>query len=161
MFYIYHALFTQFVYIIISPTEVWLLEGRFYAFSWADLAWFEGNQRIWANVLNCIELNWHVLDRGGGCCSGTQVCPTLCKPLDCSKPGFPVLHYLPDFAQSHTHRVDDAIQPSHPLSLPSPPAFSLSQHQGLFQRVSFSHQVAKGLELQHQSFQWIFRADFL
>ena len=75
--------------------------------------------------------------------------------MDYSTPGFPVLLGLPQFAQTHVHRVDDAIQSSHPLLSPSPPAFNLSQHQGLFQRVSPSHQVAKVLELQlpHQSFQ--------
>ena len=80
-----------------------------------------------------------------------------------STPGFPVLHYLPDFAQIHVLWVSDAIQPSHPLSSPSPPAFNLSQHQGHFKWVSSSHQVAKVLEfqLQHQSFQWIFRTDSL
>ena len=74
----------------------------------------------------------------------------------CSTPGFPVLHYVPEFAQTHVQWVSDAIQPSQPLSSLSPPAFSLSQHQGLFQWVSSSHQVAKALEfqLQHQSFQW-------
>ena len=60
-------------------------------------------------------------------------CPTLCDSMDCSTPGFPVLHYLPELTQTHVHRVGDAIQPSHPLSSPSPPASSLSQHQGLFQ----------------------------
>ena len=84
-------------------------------------------------------------------------------PTDYSMPGFPVHHQLPEFTQTHVHRVGDAIQPSHPLSSSSPPAFNLSQHQGLFQWVSSSHQVAKVLEfrLQHQSFQWIFRTDFL
>ena len=74
----------------------------------------------------------------------------LC-PMDCSIPGFPILHYLLEFAQIHVHWVDDAIQPSHPLLSPSPPAFNLSQHQGLFQSVRSLHQVAKVLELQHQS----------
>ena len=89
--------------------------------------------------------------------------PTLCNPMDCSTPGFPVLHQLPELAQRHVHPAGDAIQPSHPLLSPSPPAFSLSQHQGFFQSVSSSHQVAKVLELrlQHQSFQCIFRVDFL
>ena len=87
---------------------------------------------------------------------------TLCNPMDCSSPGRPVYHQLPEFTQTHVHWVGDAIQPSHPLSSPSPPAFNLSQHQDLFQWVSSSHQVAKVLEfqLQHQSFQWIFRTDF-
>ena len=68
----------------------------------------------------------------------------------CSTAGFPVRQQLPELAQTHVHRVDDAIQPSHPLSSPSPPAFNLSQHQGLFQGVSSSHQVAKVLEFQLQ-----------
>ena len=70
-------------------------------------------------------------------------------------PGSPVLHHLLELAETHVHQVGDAIQPSRPLSFPSPPAFSLSQHQGLFQGVNSSHQVAKVLEiqLQHQSFQ--------
>ena len=95
------------------------------------------------------------------CCSVTQLCMTLCDPMDCSMPGFPVLHYLLEFTQTHVHWVGDAIQPSHPLSSPSSPTFNLSQHQGLFQWVSSLHQVAKVLELQHQSFQWVFRVYFL
>ena len=81
--------------------------------------------------------------------------------MDCSLPGFPVLHYLSEFYQTHVHWVSDAIQPSHPLSSPSPPASNLFQHQ-VFQWIGLSHQVAKVLELhfQHQSFQWIFRVDF-
>ena len=95
--------------------------------------------------------------------SVTQSSLTLCDPMDCSTSGFPVHHQLPGFTQTHVHRVSDAIQPSHPLSSPSPPALNLSQHQGLFQWVSSSYQVAKVLEfqLQHQSFKWIFRTDFL
>ena len=85
----------------------------------------------------------------------------LCDPMDCGTPGFLVHHQLPELAQTHVHRVGDAIQPPHPLSSPSPPAFNLSQHQGLFQWVSSSHQVGKVLEFQlhHQFFQWIFRTD--
>ena len=63
--------------------------------------------------------------------SVTQSCPTLCGPMDCSTPGLPVHHQLPELTRSHVHQVGDAIQPSHPLSSPSPPAFNLSQHQGL------------------------------
>ena len=86
-----------------------------------------------------------------------------CDPMDYSAPGFPVHHQLLELTQTHVHQVGDAIRPSHPLSFPSPPTFSLSQHQILFQWVSSSHQVAKVLEfeLNHQSFQWIFRTDFL
>ena len=95
--------------------------------------------------------------------SSAQQCPTLCDPMDCSTPSLPVHHQLPEFTVIHVHWVSDAIQPSYILSSPSPPAFNLSQHQGLFQWISSSHQVAKVLafQLQHQSFQWIFRADFL
>ena len=94
--------------------------------------------------------------------SVAQLCLTLCDPMDCCTPGLPVHHQLPEPTQTHVHWVGDAIQPSYPLSSPSPPAFSLSQHQGLFQWVSFSHQVAKVLEfqLQCQSFQWMFRTIF-
>ena len=76
--------------------------------------------------------------------SVTQSCPqTLCNLMDCSTPGFPVHHQLPELVQTHVHQVSDALQPSHPLLTPSPPAFNLSQHQSLFQGVSSSHQVAK------------------
>ena len=86
----------------------------------------------------------------------------VCDPMDCSMPGFPVLHQLWELAQTHVQWVSDAIQPPHPLLSPSLPAINLSQDQGLFKWVSSSHQVAKVLELQlqHQSFQWIFRTDF-
>ena len=95
------------------------------------------------------------------CYSFIQCGPTFYNSMDCSTPGFPVLHHLPEFAQTHVHWVHVAIQPSHPLLFPSPPALNLFQHQDLFQWVGSSHQVAKILELQHQSFQWIFRVDFL
>ena len=86
-------------------------------------------------------------------CSVAQLCPTLCDPMDCSLPGFPVLHYLLEFAQVHVHWVSDAIQPSHPL-LPPSFAFHFPQHHSLFQWFISSHQVAKVLELQlqHQFF---------
>ena len=77
--------------------------------------------------------------------SFAQWCPTLCDPMDCSTPCFPVHHQLPESAQTHVHWVSDAIQPSHPLSSPSPSAFNLSPHQGLFQGVSSSHQVGQSI----------------
>ena len=80
--------------------------------------------------------------------SVAQLCPTLCDPMNCSTPGLPVHHQLPESTQIHVHWVGDAIQPSHPLSSPSPPALNLSQHQDLFKWVSSSHHVAKVLELQ-------------
>ena len=83
---------------------------------------------------------------GEDCCSGSKLCLTFCDPMDCSMPGFPVLHYLLEFAQIHVHWVNDAIQSSHPLS-PTSPAINLSQHQGLSQWVSSSHQVAQVLAL--------------
>ena len=91
----------------------------------------------------------------------TQLCLICNDPMDCSTPGLPVHYQLPEFTQTHGHWVSDAIQPSHPLSSPSPPALNLSQHQGLFQWVSPSHQLAKVLEfqLQHQSFQWTPRTE--
>ena len=93
-----------------------------------------------------------------GISSVAQSCPALCNPMDCSTASFPVHHQLLELAQTHVHWVCDAIQPSCPLLSPYPPAFNLSQHQGLFQGVSSLHKVANVLkfELQDQSFQWIF-----
>ena len=95
--------------------------------------------------------------------SVAQSCLTLCDPVNCSLPSLPVHHQLLEPIQTHIHWVGDAIRPSHPLSSPSSPTLNLSHHQGLFQWVSSSHQVAKVLEfqLQHQSFQWTFRTYFL
>ena len=92
-----------------------------------------------------------------------SVCPTLCNPMNHSTPGLPVHHQLPEFTQTHIHWVGDDIQPSHPLSSPSPSAPNPSQHQGLFQWVNSSHEVAKVLEFQlwHHSFQRNPRADVL
>ena len=104
------------------------------------------------NTLNMLKIFWAF------CFSVSQACPTLCDPMGCSTPGFPVFHHLPELAQTHVHWVSDTIQPSCPLSPPSP-AFNLSQHQDLFQWVSSSHQVARVLELQlqHSSFPWLLR----
>ena len=95
--------------------------------------------------------------------SMAQLCPTLCDPMNCSRPGLPVCHQLPEFTYTHVHRVGDAVQPSHPLSSPSPPAPNPFQRQDLFKWVNTSHEVAKVLEfqLQHQSFQWTPRTDLL
>ena len=98
------------------------------------------NQSVWASYTS-VHFN-----------SVTQLCQTLWDPMNCSTTGFPVPHQLLEFTQTHVHWVGDAIQPSHPLSSPSPPTFNLSQYQGLFQLISL-HKVAKVLEflLQHQS----------
>ena len=95
--------------------------------------------------------------------SVTQSCPTLCDSMNRSTPGLPVHHQYPEPTQTHVHWVSDAIQPSNPLLFPSPPALNLSQHQGLFQWVSSSHQVAKVLEfqLQHQFLQWTPKTNLL
>ena len=95
--------------------------------------------------------------------SAVQSCLTLCKPMNCSTSGLPVHHQLPEFTQTNVHRVGDAIQPSHPLLSPSPPAPNPSQHQSLFQWVNSSHEVARALEfqLQHHSLQRNPRADLL
>ena len=87
--------------------------------------------------------------------SVAQSCLTLCDPMDYCAPGFPIHHQLPELTQVHAHQVGDAIQPSCPLLFPSPPTLNISQHQGLFQGVSSSHQVGEVLEfqLQHLSFQ--------
>ena len=116
----------------------------------------------WAHTRICLyayDLAW----KHAQFSSVAQSCPTLCDPMDRSKPGLPVHHQLLEFTQTHVHWVSDAIQPSHPLSSTSPPAFNLSQYQGLFKWVSSSHQMAKVLEfqLQHQSFQWTLRTDIL
>ena len=122
----------------------------------SELSNIQSYWRLWQGCGNRERNQW-----SSGCCcccSVAQSCLTLC-----STPGLPVQHQLPDLTQTHAHWVGDAIQPSHPLSSPSPPAFNLSRNQGLFKWVSSSHQVAKQLEiqLQHQSFQWIFRVDFI
>ena len=100
------------------------------------------------------------------CCMAQFSCSVMSDslwPQGLQHARLPFHHRAPELAQTHIHQVSDAIQPSQHLSTPSPPAFNLSQHQGLFKWVSFLHQVAKVLEcqLQHQSFQWIFRTDFL
>ena len=104
-----------------------------------------------------------ILNKGIQFSSVAQSCLTLCDPMNCSTPGLPVHHQLPESTQTYVHWISDAIQPFHFLPSPSPPALNLSQHQGLFKWVSSSHQVAKLLEfqLQHQSFQWTPRTDLL
>ena len=94
-----------------------------------------------ANWWNSSQLNDQIR-------SVSQSCPTLCDPMNRSRPGLPVHHQLPEFTQTHIHRVSDAIQPSHPLLSPFPPAPNPSQHQSLFQRINSSHEAAKVLEFQ-------------
>ena len=126
-------------------------EGISLLINWPKYREISLHYQCWTNIIT-VEFN-----------SASQSCPTLCNPMDCSMSGFPVHHQLLELAQIHAHQVHAVIQPSHPLSSPSPPAFCFSQHQDLFQWVSSSHQMVKVLafQLQHQSFQWIFRTDLL
>ena len=127
-----------------EPKKEWI-----YAYAW--ISWFAEQPKL-THYKSIIQFS-----------SVAQSRLTLCDPMDCSTPGFPVHHQLQEPTQTHVHRVGDAIPPSHPLSSPSPPAFNLSQHQGLFRWVSSSHEVANVLELQlqNQSFQWTPRTDLL
>ena len=111
---------------------------------------------IQSNIIQPIQGGKDMLQKSLLLLFTAQSCLTLCDSMDRSTPGFSVLHYLPEFAQTHVHWVKDAIQPSHPLLLPFPPAFNLTQHQGIFQWIDSSNQVAKVLahQLQYQSFQW-------
>ena len=113
---------------------------------------FQGRVLEWGAIMESVQFS-----------SVAQSCPTLCNPMNRSPSGLPVYHQLPVFTQTHVHRVSDAIQPSHPLSSPSPPAPNPSQQQSLFQWVNSLHEVAKVLEfqLQHHSFQRNPRADLL
>ena len=119
---------------------------------------------LWKQTAGLIGVSWQFVNSCSSCCcySVPKSSLTLCDPMNSNMPGFPVLHYLLEFVQTHVLWVGDAIQPSHLLPLPSS-ALNLPQHQGFFQWVSSLHQVAKieELQLQHQSFQWIFRVDFV
>ena len=129
------------------------------------LQYFQGYLKMFINSICNFMVLWNtvIFFSSVQFSSVTQSCLTLCNTMNRSTPGLSVHHQLPEPTQTHVHRVSDAIQPCHPLSSPSPPSFNLSQHQGLFKWVSSSHQVARVLEfqLQHQSFQWIFRTDLL
>ena len=124
-------------------------------YTWGSLPWVS----LWS--WKHISRGRHVLSVQFS--SVAHSCQTLCDRMNRSMPRLPVHHQLPESTQTHVHCVCDAIQPPHPLSSPSPPALSLSQHQDLFKWVSSSHQVAKVLEfqLQHQSLQWTPRTNLL
>ena len=105
-------------------------------------------RKVMTNLDSILKSRDITLPTEGQFSSVTQSCPTLCVPMNHSTPGLPVHHQLPEFTQTHIHRVSDAIQPSYPLSSPSPPAPNPSQHQSLFQWVNSSHEGAKVLEFQ-------------
>ena len=144
-----------------SPVIYFAFFFKFYFIFKLYIIVLDGKENTWATSSFC-DIKWF---RSSVQFSSVQLlsCVWLCDSMDCSTPGLPVHHQFLELIQTHVHWVSDAIQPSHPLLSPSPPTFNLSQHQGLFKWVSSSHQVAKVLEfqLQHQSFQWIFRTDFL
>ena len=121
----------------------WLLLCYSGRTDWDDVACKAWNIAVWL-----FRKSLHPLKYSVQFCSVAQSCPTLCDPMNCSTPGLPVHHHLPEFTQTHVHWVSDAIQPSHPLSSPSSPAPNPSQHQSLFQWVNSSQEVAKVLELQ-------------
>jgi len=99
-------------------------------------------------LMSLLQKDYDLLKTSVQFSSVAQSCPTLRNPMNRSTPGLPIHHQLPEFTQTHVHQVSDAIQPSHPLASPSPPAPNSSQHQGLFQWVNSSHEVAKVLEFQ-------------
>ena len=158
-----------------SPYEVIrkCFHFRYFIFWDKKISWGQESYLSTISFKAFILIQFHVLN----CCclldssfisryqfsSVTHLCPTCCDSMNCSTPDLPVHHQLPESSQTHVHWVSDAIQSSHPLLSPSPPALNLSHHQGLFKWVSSSHQVAKVLEfqLQHQSFQWTPRTDLL
>ena len=120
---------------LVMDRAAWRAAVHGVAKSWTQLS--DSTELIFiVKIIVCVQFS-----------SVAQLCPTLCDPMNCSTPGRPVHHQLPKFTQTDVHRVSDAIQPSHPLSSPSPPAPNPSQHRSLF-RVNSSHQVAKLLEFQ-------------
>ena len=133
----------------------WLLMGTVSLLREMKMFWIQTVGMV-APPCDCIQRHWTMhcgIGKWVNCVScefsvssATQSCVTLCDPMDCSTPGLPVHHQLPEFTQTHVHWVGDAIQPSHPLSSPSPPTFNFSPHQSLFQWVNSSHEVAKVLE---------------
>ena len=146
---------------VLSFPSLYRLENQFIDIFWAT---------CWDFDLDCLGIHaekWKGFPKFPSASvqfsSVTQLCPILCDPMNCSTPGLPVHHQLPEFTQTHVHQVGDAIQPSHPLLSPSLPIPNPSQHQGLFQWVNSSHEVAQvlGFQLQHQSFQWTPRTDLL
>ena len=166
---LYYTCKTDLITLCMSRVAMILLPEIIYAVVWSALKsflarvtlqlldgwikqqyWKEKTVHIWTLVETSVSPSYFIHQ----CSSDIQSCPTLWDPVNCSMPGLPVHHQLSEFTQTHVHWVSDAIQPSHPLSSPSPPAFNLSQHQCLFQWVSSLHQVANVLEfkLQHQSF---------
>ena len=138
-----------------------------FGYFWWEFKTITENDQFFINLKNAFletEHESHTFLKFSSVHLSCSIVSEFGDPIGCSSQGFPVHHQLPELTQTHVHQVGDAIQLSHPLLPSSPPVLSLSQHQGLFQWVGSLHQVAKKvleLQLQHQSFQWIFRTDFL
>ena len=139
-----------------NPLQYFCLENSMDRGAWEAKVYGVGVGHDWAISLSLCHASVQFS-------SVAQSCPPLCDPMNHSAPGIPVHHQFPELTQTHVHRVGDAIQPSHPLSSPPLPAPNPSKHQGLFQWVNSSHEVAKVLEFQpqRQSFQWTPRTDLL
>ena len=155
---------------LVMDREAWHAAVHGVAKSWTQLSeWTEPNvifaTQLWINhgaeYFSSSYYKIIIIILSTYCCAVTQWCPALCDPMDWSSPGLPVPRHLSEFAQVHVHCVSDAIQPSHPLMPSFPSALYVSWHDGLFQWVTCFHQMTEILELQlqPQSFQWIFRVD--
>ena len=148
--------FTYYILIIMNIIFLVLIIRSLYFLTifiqfYSSSLWLVGTTNLISfsmSLLVCLSLKDNWPTTSDQIRSVTQSCPTLCDPMNRSTPGLPVHHQLPDLTQTYVHRVSDAIQPSHPLSSPSPPAHKPSQHQSLFQWVNSSHEVAKVLEFQ-------------
>ena len=145
---------------LVMDREAWRAAIHGVAKSWTRLG--KWTELIWKEKWGQVQ-KWFFYECCSFCCSVAKLATTLCDSVDYSTLGLPVPHYLLEFAQVHVHWVSNTIQPSHPLLPSSPFAFSLYQLQGLFQWVGSLHQIAKVLELQlqHQSFRWVFMVDCL
>ena len=145
----------------VAKSWIWLSD-------WTELKWSKKSEVFWRAYLWRVKGKWNSWRKSvPSCvlCSVAKSCPTLCDSMDCSKPGFPVLHHLPEFAQTHVLWVDDAIEPSHLLSSPSPPAFNLSSirvfsnNSALCIRWPMNRSIETSAS--DQPLPWIFRTDFL
>ena len=149
---------------LVMDREAWCAVVHGVAKSWTRLSdWNELTLNVGLNNRKLISIQLLLFSIWFIYFPFVQSTPTLCDLMEYSKPDYPVLHHHLELVQIHVYWVSDAIQPSHPLLFPFPPAFNLSQDQGLFKLFSSSHEMVKELEfqLQHQSLQWLIRTDFL
>ena len=128
--------------------NIFVTQEHSFLSKWVKFMWWQNIEENYNGKIWIVEGLALAMQSSAQFSSVAQSCPSLCNPVNRSTPGLPVHHHLPEFTQTHVHWVSDAIQPSHPLSSPSSPAPSPSQHQSLFQWVNSSHEVAKVLEFQ-------------